>query len=125
MPSNDWHGEWSHYRAVFPDGSVRRLLKIRGPVRPGSTYRLLSDTGEVLDGEEAPVNAPADWPFGFSSPTTSQANWPTRTSSPTGSMLPKSLLRTVSPITHTALPARSSASLNVRPFASTQLPDEK
>jgi len=44
---------------------------------------------------------------------------------PTGSWRPNSLSRTVSPITHTALPARSSVSLKVRPAASCQLPAAK
>src|SRR5690606_36640877 len=38
---------------------------------------------------------------------------------------PNSFSRTVSPTTHTALPERSSASVKVRPAASSQLPASK
>ncbi len=40
---------------------------------------------------------------------------------PTGSVLPKSSRRTVSPRMHTAVPARSSLSVKLRPDASPQL----
>jgi hypothetical protein len=53
----------------------------------------------------------ADWPLAASSPITSHENCLIRICAPTGLSLPKSWCRTVSPITHTAAPLRSSDSL--------------
>ena len=63
-----------------------------------------------------------DCPFEASKPITSQENCFTLTCWPTASRPPKSSLRTVSPITHTAAPARSSASLKIRPLVICHLP---
>ncbi len=67
----------------------------------------------------------ADWPLALSRPTTSQENCLMRMSLPTGFWVPNRLLRTVSPMTHTARPERSSVSLNSRPLTISQLPARK
>ena len=48
-----------------------------------------------------------------------------RIESPTGLCASNSSLRTVAPMMHTALPARSSVALNSLPSASVQLPAVK
>jgi len=65
-----------------------------------------------------PIDA---WPFEASSPMTSHVNCFTRMTLPTGLAAPNSLFRTVSPMTHTAAPDRSSASEKTRPDAIVQL----
>src|ERR1700692_1969308 len=66
-----------------------------------------------------------DWPLALSSPMTSQENCFTRMRLPTGSALPNRFLRTVSPMTQTTFPARSSDSSNVLPLTRCQLPAVK
>ena len=53
-------------------------------------------------------------------PITSQESLPSRMRSPSGSRPPKSSRCTVAPSRHTALPARSSLSVNERPPESVQ-----
>jgi len=67
----------------------------------------------------------ADCPLETSSPTTSHENCRIRIESPTGLREPKSSRRTVSPITQTVFPPRSSASLKARPEAIFQFPARK
>ncbi len=67
----------------------------------------------------------ADCPLDCSKPITSQAKFLIRNSSPSGGRSPNNSLRTVAPITQTALPVRCSALVKTRPSASCQLPTVK
>ena len=67
----------------------------------------------------------APWPLLARMPTISQEKFFTRTALPRGLWPAKSFCLTVLPMTHTALPARISSSLNWRPAASFQLPATK
>jgi len=67
----------------------------------------------------------ADWPLEASIPITSQEKLPTRSGLPNGDSRPNNCLRIVSPITHTASPARCSPSVNTRPPANRQLATSK
>lgn len=89
------------------------------PVR--RRWAVLSGTTTVSSWSR-PIDA---WPCDFRRPITWQENCLMRMSLPIGLAAPNSSDRTVSPMTHTALPAFSPASVKARPAAIVQLPAAK
>ena len=57
--------KWTQYRIIMPDGTPRRLMKVRGAAEKIKIFQLLSKDGEILDEEKVPPDIDGEWHFGF------------------------------------------------------------